>query len=146
MSGTIPVPRVDVVMPVFNGGCCLAAAVESIDEEETRSACGFGSPWCGHPDVDLKAIRELCRVPAPGGNLMVAVPVGRVRIQYNAHRIYDGAKFRDYFAGLEPMEFMLIPDGEVPIGLIYDASRDLVNAQEYGRGCYWFRKPSAGSV
>jgi hypothetical protein len=27
-----------------------------------------------------------------------------------------------------------------------DASRDLVNAQEYGRGCYWFRKPSAKSV
>jgi len=99
----------------------------------------YGEPL--DPDGDLKAIRELCRVLAPGGNLMVAVPVGRTRIQYNAHRIYDDAEFRDYFAGLNLMEFALIPDGDVPIGLIYDAPRDLVNAQEYGCGCYWFRKP-----
>lgn len=94
------------------------------------------------PNGDLKAIRELYRVLAPGGNLMVAVPVGRARIQYNAHRVYDHAEFRGYFAGLELMEFALIPDGEVPTGLIYDAPRDLVDAQEYGCGCYWFRKPS----
>lgn len=104
----------------------------------------YGEPL--DPDGDLKAIRELCRVLAPGGNLMVAVPVGRTRIQYNAHRIYDDAEFRDYFADLELVEFALIPDGEVPIGLIYDAPRDLVNAQEYGCGCYWFKKPSAGSA
>lgn len=104
----------------------------------------YGDPL--DPDGDVKAIRELCRVLAPGGNLMVAVPVGRARIQYNAHRIYDDAEFRAYFAGLELVEFALIPDGSVPIGLIYDAPRDLVNAQEYGCGCYWFRKPSAASA
>jgi SAM-dependent methyltransferase len=98
------------------------------------------------PDGDLKAIRELCRVLAPGGNLMVAVPVGRARIQYNAHRIYDDAEFRGYFAGLELVEFTLIPDGDVPIGLVHDAQRDLVNAQEYGCGCYWFRKPSTAGT
>ena len=101
----------------------------------------YGDPL--DPDGDLKAIRELCRVLAPGGNLMVAVPVGRARIQYNAHRIYDDAEFRSYFVGLELIEFTLILDGEMPTGLIQDAPRDLVNAQEYGCGCYWFRKPSA---
>jgi hypothetical protein len=101
----------------------------------------YGDPF--DPDGDLKAIRELCRVLAPGGNLLVAVPVGRARIQYNAHRIYDDAEFGGYFAGLELVEFTLIPDGLAPIGLIKDATPDLVNAQEYGCGCYWFRKPSA---
>ena len=104
----------------------------------------YGDPL--DPDGDLKAIRELCRVLAPGGNLMVAVPVGRARIEYNAHRVYEDAEFRGYFAGLELVEFMLIPDGEMPVGLIQDAAPDLVNAQEYGCGCYWFRKPSAGSA
>jgi SAM-dependent methyltransferase len=104
----------------------------------------YGDPL--DPDGDLKAIRELCRVLAPGGNLMVAVPVGRARIQYNAHRIYDHAEFRGYFVGLELIEFALIPGGEVLTGLIQDAPRDLVNAQEYGCGCYWFRKPSAADT
>ncbi len=63
----------------------------------------YGEPL--DPDGDLKAIRELCRVLAPGGNLMVAVPVGRARIQFNAHRVYDDAEFRSYFAGLELIEF-----------------------------------------
>jgi hypothetical protein len=97
------------------------------------------------PEGDLKAIRELCRVLAPGGNLLVAAPVGRARIQFNAHRIYNDAKFRDYFTGLELVEFALIPDVDVSDGLIYDAPRDLVDAQEYGCGCYWFRKPQAAS-
>jgi SAM-dependent methyltransferase len=104
----------------------------------------YGEPL--DPDGDLKAIRELCRVLAPGGNLMVAVPVGRARIQYNAHRVYDDAEFRGYFAGLELIRFALIPDGEAPTGLIQDAARDVVNAQEYGCGCYWFRKPSAAGA
>jgi hypothetical protein len=77
---------------------------------------------------------------------MVAVPVGRPRIQFNAHRVYDDAEFRAYFTGLEFVEFALIPDGDAPVGLIYDAPRDLVDAQEYGCGCYWFRKPSATSA
>jgi hypothetical protein len=100
----------------------------------------YGEPL--DPDGDLKAIRELCRVLARGGNLMVAVPVGRARIQFNAHRVYDDAEFRSYFAGLELVEFALIPDGDVPVGLIQDAPRDLVDAQAYGCGCYWFRKPA----
>jgi hypothetical protein len=99
----------------------------------------YGDPL--DPDGDLKAIRELCRVLARGGNLMVAVPVGRARIQFNAHRVYDDAEFCSYFAGLELVEFALIPDGDVPVGLIQDAPRDLVDAQAYGCGCYWFRKP-----
>jgi hypothetical protein len=97
----------------------------------------YGDPL--DADGDLKAIRELVRVLAPGGNLLVAVPVGRPRIQFNAHRIYDFAAFRDYFAGLDLVELALITDE--PDGLIYDPPADLVNAQKYGCGCYWFMKP-----
>lgn len=99
----------------------------------------YGDPL--DPDGDRKAIGELMRVLAPGGNLLVAVPVGRPRIQFNAHRIYDFAEFRGHFAGLDVVEFALITDEEVACGLIYDPPVELVNAQAYGCGCYWFRKP-----
>jgi SAM-dependent methyltransferase len=93
------------------------------------------------PDGDLKAIRELIRVLAVGGDLLVVVPVGRPRIQFNAHRIYDYAEFRDYFTGLELVEFALIPDGKAPDGLIYQVKPEFVCAQSYACGCYWFKKP-----
>jgi SAM-dependent methyltransferase len=90
---------------------------------------------------DLNAIGELMRVLAPGGNLLIAVPVGRERVQFNAHRIYDFTVFRSYFANLELVEFALIPD-EPRDGLIYDSAPELVRTQSYGCGCFWFRKPN----
>jgi SAM-dependent methyltransferase len=98
----------------------------------------YGEPL--DPNADIKAIRELVRVLAPGGNLLVAVPVGRPRIRYNAHRIYDFSEFRNYFVGLEMVEFALIPDGDATEGLIYNPPDGVVGAQNYACGCYWFKK------
>ena len=69
------------------------------------------------PDGDIKAIRELVRVLSPGGDLLVATPVGRNRVCFNAHRVYDHQEFAALFAGLDLVEFALIPDGAVPDGL-----------------------------
>ncbi len=40
-------------------------------------------------DGDLKAISELKRVVAKDGFLLFVVPVGKSKIMFNAHRIYD---------------------------------------------------------
>jgi SAM-dependent methyltransferase len=93
---------------------------------------------------DLKAVRELVRVLAPGGDLLVVVPVGRPRVQFNAHRVYDFTGFRDYFSDLELIELALLPD-DAGGGLIIDPPADLVNAQSYGCGCFWFRKTKVRS-
>ena len=86
---------------------------------------------------DLKAINELKRIVQPGGDLLFVTPVGRSRIEYNAHRIFSYEQVVDYFAPLRLMEFSLVPDGG---GLIENASKDLVHQQEYGCGCFWFKK------
>ncbi|WP_336810821.1 DUF268 domain-containing protein [Bosea sp. MMO-172] len=54
----------------------------------------YGEPLdaCG----DLKALAELERVLKPGGDLLIATPVGRTRVQFNAHRIYDHLQFQEY--------------------------------------------------
>lgn len=101
----------------------------------------YGDPI--DPDGDLKAIRELMRVLKPGGDLLIAVPVGRARICFNAHRIYECNEFIRYFEALNLVEFSLIPDGEVPNGMLVNPPFQLVAAQSYGCGCFWFRKPLA---
>jgi len=100
----------------------------------------YGDPL--DADGDLKAIGELVRVLAPGGNLLVATPVGRPRVAFNAHRVYDHEAFSSYFAPLELVEFALIEErGEG--GLIVAPPPERVRAESYGCGCFWFRKKAA---
>lgn len=94
-------------------------------------------------DGDLKAFAELARVVAPGGQLLVVVPVcGEPRIEFNAHRIYG---FRQFMAmasssGLELVEFALIPDDGSQETLIRHASPHLADLQRYGCGCFHLKR------
>ncbi|MGD9921565.1 MAG: DUF268 domain-containing protein [Pseudorhodoplanes sp.] len=97
----------------------------------------YGDPL--DPDGDLKAIAELVRVVAPGGDLLVVTPVGKPRIQYNAHRVYDHEAFIGYFAPLTLVEFALIED-DGGGGLVNSPSSELIRGQRYGCGCFWLRK------
>jgi SAM-dependent methyltransferase len=86
---------------------------------------------------DLKAIAELKRVLAPNGHLLFVTPVGRPRIQFNAHRVYSHEQILEYFHPLTLKEFSLVPDSG---GLVENAPGELVAQQSYGCGCYWFQK------
>lgn len=90
---------------------------------------------------DLKAVAELRRVLAVGGQLLFVVPIGgEARIQFNAHRIYTYSQVLGMFEGFELLEFALIPDDGSNLGLVRHAAEDLSDAQRYGCGCFWLRK------
>ena len=91
-------------------------------------------------DGDLKAVAELKRIVAVGGNLLFVVPLGHDRIQFNAHRIYSYRHVMDLFSGFELKEFALIPDDPHVGHLMVGASEDLSNQQHYGCGCFWWKK------
>lgn len=88
---------------------------------------------------DLKAIRELKRVLAPGGTLLFVVPIGKPKIMFNAHRIYSHDQVTDCFSDLELREFALIPDDPAGEGLIRHATKELADEQTYGCGCFWYQ-------
>lgn len=89
------------------------------------------------PDGDLKAIAELKRVLAPQGNLLFVVPIGKPQLTFNAHRIYAYWQIINYFRDLQLVEFALIPDAGA---IIENATEEMANEQNYGCGCFWFRK------
>jgi SAM-dependent methyltransferase len=95
----------------------------------------YGDPL--DADGDRKAIEELKRVLKPGGDLLFVTPVGKPTIAFNAHRIYSYEQIIEYFSPLTIKEFSLIPDSG---GLIENADPALVAAQQYGCGCFWFKK------
>lgn len=98
----------------------------------------YGDPL--DPDGDLKAIGELKRVLAKGGNLLFVVPMGKSRIAFNAHRIYSLEQIQDYFSDLVLKEFVLIPD-DFSIPPMLNPAGEIVKRQEYACGCFWFQKP-----
>lgn len=96
----------------------------------------YGDPI--DPIGDLKAITELKRVCMKNGNIIFVVPVGKPKILFNAHRIYDPYKicalFEDEF---DLIEFSVVLDDN---SFIEDASMDVAADQNYGCGCFWFKK------
>jgi SAM-dependent methyltransferase len=98
----------------------------------------YGDPL--DPDGDVKAMRELARVLRERGRLLFAVPVGRPRVDFNAHRVYALDQIVASFAGLRLLRFALVPDDPEQGGLIDDAPPELVARQEYGCGCFEFTK------
>jgi SAM-dependent methyltransferase len=103
----------------------------------------YGEPL--DPDGDLKAMHELQRVVAPGGALLLVVPVGRPRIQFNAHRVYAIGDICSALSELTLWQFALVPEHPKNGGLIIDAAPQLVERETYGCGCFWFtRKPELG--
>ena len=92
------------------------------------------------PQGDIKAIKELSRVLAPGGQLLFVVPVAaKAMIAYNAHRIYRYADVICQFPNFFLKSFSLITDD---CKFIENAAPEMVSTQRWGCGCFHFIKPS----
>ncbi len=68
----------------------------------------YGDPV--DPDGYKKAAQEIIRVMAPGGRLILGAPVGRERLCFDAHRVFDPATICAVFSSLSLIHFSLIDD------------------------------------
>ncbi len=136
----------DLLIDGLRVGACDLCHLDFPDESVPSISCmhvveHVGLGRYGDPldyDGDLKAIDELKRVVRKDGDILFVVPIGKPRIMFNAHRIYSYRQVLDAFKGFELREFYLIPDGaKHPVT---NASENVADGQEYGCGCFWFRK------
>ncbi len=98
----------------------------------------YGDPL--DPLGDKKAMAELSRVLAVGGNLLFVVPVGEPKVMFNAHRIYSYNQVIDSFSDLSLVAFSLIPEHQDNGGMIDSATAKDVAQEQYACGCFWFTK------
>jgi SAM-dependent methyltransferase len=115
-------------------------SIESLSCMHTIEHIGlgrYGDPL--DPQGDRRALAELARVVAPGGSLLVVVPTGHPRIQFNAHRIYDPQMIEQGLPELSLHKWSLLPD-DATKGLIDNPTREFALQQRYGCGCYWFKR------
>ncbi len=96
----------------------------------------YGDPI--DPEGHIKAALEMARVLGLGGRLLIGTPVGRQRLCFDAHRIFDPQTIVDIFSPLRLLEFALINDqGGAPE---QQASFESARACSYGCGLFMFSK------
>jgi len=114
---------------------CTVDSLSCLHVAEHIGLGRYGDPL--NPNGTELAAKELSRVLAVGGNLFFAVPVGKPKLCFNAHRIHSPNQIIQYFNNLELVEFSGVDDEgkyrrNIPIS-------ELENCN-YGCGFFWFRK------
>ena len=99
----------------------------------------YGDPL--DPDGTRRAVKELCRVMEPGGQLLVSAPVGKARTCFNSHRVLDPVHLRALFEAFDMEEFAAVDD-DLQFSRYADPGdyRD----SRYACGMYCFRAPGSG--
>ncbi|GAG00380.1 unnamed protein product, partial [marine sediment metagenome] len=80
---------------------------------------------------------ELSRVLAPEGSLYFSVPVGRERVCFNAHRIFNPKTILKYFENLKLIELSGVMDKG---SLIRNIDVSKLKKSNYACGLFWFKK------
>lgn len=99
----------------------------------------YGDPL--DPSGSRRAIEELQRVVAPGGQLLLSLPVGRPRVCFNAHRVHDPRDVRALAGELELLEFSGVDDSGA---FRRRRTLDELADQSYACGMYLLRRPLDG--
>lgn len=105
-----------------------ATNLEGIEDESVDSISAlcslehFGLGRYGDPidpDASSKAMHSIVRVLKKGGHAYIAVPIGKERLEFNAHRVFYASTVVREFAPLKLVEYSVInSDGiekDVPI-------------------------------
>ena len=132
LTGLIPVAGSIVRLPFASSSIQSLSCLHVI---EHIGLGRYGDPI--DPEGSIEAARELSRVLGQGGYLYISVPVGRERIEFNAHRIFDPETIITLFGELRLVEFSFVDDaGMFHEGMIPAHAR----GNSYACGMYEFRK------
>lgn len=95
----------------------------------------YGDPVCSN-GVD-KAFSELQRVLKSGGRLYLSAPVGRGRVCFNAHRVFEPSRIVDSLSDLKLIGFDYVDDHKK-----YHEHAQVADAEalDYGCGLFVFTK------
>ena len=95
----------------------------------------YGDPL--DPEGTVKATKELTRILARGGDLYFALPVGKTRLCFNAHRIHSPEQILEYFGDLKLLEFSGVDDKG---NFLENIDPSELATQDYACGMFRFRK------
>lgn len=90
------------------------------------------------PNGCFHGMRELQRVLAPGGSLYFSVPIGRERVEFDAHRVFSPDTVLRAFDSLRLVEFSAVGDDA---GYVENADPASYSSAHYACGLFRFERP-----
>jgi SAM-dependent methyltransferase len=118
-------------------------SVESLSSLHAVEHIGLGR-YGDTVDADgwRKALGEMRRVLAPGGRLYLSVPIGRERVEFNSHRVFNPRTIVDAMAPLELAAFHAVDDGDQ---MRTNADLDAFGTANFSCGMFEFVKAGEAS-
>jgi SAM-dependent methyltransferase len=89
------------------------------------------------PDACFKVMKSMTRVLKAGGILYFSVPIGKERVEFNAHRIFNPQTIIDQFSSLKLLSFSVVDDNG---NLIENTDCKLYTDSVYSCGLFEFTK------
>lgn len=98
----------------------------------------YGDPV--DPEACFKCFRNIQKKMKQGGNLYISVPVGKERVEFNAHRVFFADTIIKEFSTMKLVEFSCAADGRIEQNVeIHKYDNDEHNG-EYRYGLFHFVK------
>ena len=98
----------------------------------------YGDPI--DPEACFNCFDNIQRKLKKGGKLYISVPIGKERVEFNAHRIFYPSTIIDCFSTLQIREFSCVAEGTINYNVdIHQYDNDYHNG-EYRYGMFYFIK------
>ena len=92
------------------------------------------------PEACFKCFDNIQRKLKKGGKLYISLPIGKERVEFNAHRIFYANTVKECFSTLQLKEFSCAAEGKIEYNVeIHQYDNDLHNG-EYRYGLFYFVK------
>lgn len=98
----------------------------------------YGDPI--DPEACFKCFDSIQKKMRKGGKLYLSIPVGRERLEFNAHRVFFASTVTEGFSSLQLEEYSCTAEGKIEYNVdIHKYDNDLHNG-EYRYGLFLFKK------
>jgi hypothetical protein len=94
------------------------------------------------PNGWRKGLRSLVDLVAPGGGLWLSVPIGRQRVEFNAHRVFDPATIIRSAGelGMKINRFFYLSDSYFVESIMLEKDLAFLRTEHYNLGVFYFTK------
>lgn len=92
------------------------------------------------PEACFNCFQEIQKRIASGGNLYISLPVGKERVEFNAHRVFYPSTVVECFHEMKLMEFSCTYEGKIEYDVAIHKYDNDPHDGEYRYGLFHFRK------
>lgn len=98
----------------------------------------YGDPI--DPEACFKCFKAIQKKLKKGGNLYMSVPIGKERVEFNAHRVFFASTIIENFEGMELVEFSCTANGKIEYSVDIYRYDDDSHYGDYRYGLFHFVK------